>query len=100
MVSALAVERCREHACLIETHEKANSKLRQHASLQVIESLSSSKPKQFVKTGLVRKVVSALCAMCAEPDPEDYEEDSDDLPSNKVASQVRDSLTCISLAQR
>ena len=58
-------------------------------SLQVIESLSSSKPKQFVKTGLVRKVVLALCAMCAEPDPEDYEEDSDDLPSNKVASQVR-----------
>lgn len=26
--------------------------------------------------------------MCAEPDPVDYEEDSDDLPSNKVASQV------------
>ncbi len=54
----------------------------------MVEALSSSKPKQFAKTGLVKKVVLALCAMCAEPDPEDYDEDSDDLPSNKVASQV------------
>ena len=45
-----------------------------------------------MKTGLVRQVVLALCTMCAEPDPEDYEEDSDDLPGNKLASQVKDLL--------
>lgn len=56
--------------------------------MQVIETLSENKPKQFVKTGLVKQTVEALCKMCAEADPEDYEEDSDDLPSNKVASQV------------
>lgn len=56
--------------------------------MQVIETLSTNKPKQFVKSGLVKQTVAALCKVCSEPDPEGYEEDSDDLPSNKLASQA------------
>ena len=54
----------------------------------MIETLCNTKPKQFVRSGLLKQTVVALCKMCAEPDPDDYEEDSDDLPSNKIASQV------------
>lgn len=58
--------------------------------LQVIEALGNMKPKQFVKTGLVKEVVLMLCSMTAEPlgEDEDEEDDTNELPAPRIASQV------------
>ena len=57
------------------------------AALQIVHQLAEFKPKQLVKHGLVPPLVRALCMMCAEAIPEDWE-DTQQLPAQKFASQV------------
>lgn len=58
--------------------------------LQVVEWLARYKPKQLAKSGTVRPVVAALCALCAEPEPPEHDND-DQQSASKFAAQVRDS---------
>ncbi|BDA47413.1 Importin-4 [Coccomyxa sp. Obi] len=60
-------------------------------TLQVVEWLARYKPKQLAKSGTVRPVVAALCALCAEPEPADHDND-DQLSASKFAAQAIDVL--------
>lgn len=55
--------------------------------MQIVNWLAQYKPKQLTKQGLVKPVLEALCKLCAEPDPEDHD-DEDQLSATKFASQV------------
>lgn len=55
--------------------------------LQVVEWLARYKPKQLAKSGTVRPVVSALCGLCAEPEPPEHDND-DQQSASKFAAQV------------
>ena len=64
------------------------------AVVQIVNWLAQYKPKQLTKQGLVKPVLEALCTLCAEPDPEDHD-DEDQLSASKFASQVRCQLSCM-----
>jgi hypothetical protein len=53
-----------------------------------VEWLARYKPKQLARSGCVRPVVAALCALCAEPEPPEHDND-DQLSAAKFAAQVR-----------
>ena len=67
--------------------------------MQVIDCLARQKPKQLVKSGLVKPIVAALCNICAEPLPEDYDEDDLEQPACVCASEVRTSSSCATLCK-
>ncbi|KAK9905642.1 hypothetical protein WJX75_003705 [Coccomyxa subellipsoidea] len=60
-------------------------------TLQVVEWLARYKPKQLAKSGTVRPVVAALCALCAEPEPPEHNND-DQQSASKFAAQALDVL--------
>lgn len=66
--------------------------------VQIVNWLAQYKPKQLSKQGLVKPVLEALCKLCAEPDPEDHD-DEDQLSASKFASQVRCKLSNMTFAQ-
>ena len=55
--------------------------------MQVVNWLAQFKPKQLTKQQLVKPILESLCKLCAEPDPEDHDQD-DQLSASKFASQV------------
>ena len=55
--------------------------------MQVVEWLARYKPKQLARSGMARPVVAALCALCAEPEPPEHDND-DQLSAAKFAAQV------------
>ena len=59
--------------------------------MQVVNWLAQFKPKQLSKQQLVKPILESLCKLCAEPEPEDHDQD-DQLSANKFASQVRHHL--------
>ncbi|KAK9824669.1 hypothetical protein WJX72_012191 [[Myrmecia] bisecta] len=61
-------------------------------ALQIVHWLARFKPKQLTRGGMVRQVVLALCALCAEPIPADYEEGVSEPPANKFAAHALDTL--------
>ena len=61
------------------------------ASVQIVNWLAQFKPKQLSKQQLVKPILESLCQLCAEPEPEDHDQD-DQLSANKFASQVRHQL--------
>ena len=65
---------------------------------QVVEWLARYKPKQLARSGLVRHVVAALCALCAEPEPPEHDND-DQLSAAKFAAQVLPDLADMHLLQ-
>jgi hypothetical protein len=62
------------------------------AALQIVHQVAEYKPKQLTRNNMAAQVVGALCTLCAEPIPEDWD-DAQQLPAQKFASQV---ITCIS----
>ena len=54
---------------------------------QVVQWLARYKPRQLAKSGAVKAMMQALCRLCAEPEPPDYD-DVDQLPAAKFAAQV------------
>lgn len=60
-------------------------------ALQVVNWLAQFKPKQLTKQQLVKPILESLCKLCAEPDPEDHDQD-DQLSASKFASQAIDTL--------
>lgn len=56
-------------------------------NLKVVEWLARYKPKQLAKSGMVRPVVATLCALCAEPDPPEHDNE-EQLSAAKFAAQV------------
>ena len=67
----------------------------------MVNWLAQYKPKQLTKQGLVKPVLEALCKLCAEPDPEDHD-DEDQLSAAKFAAQVQQTpfpCVCSMLAQ-
>ena len=58
-------------------------------ALQVLHWVATYKPKQLCRSKeLVREVVTRLCAMTAEPPPADWQDDDEQLPPSKMATQV------------
>lgn len=52
------------------------------------------KPKQLSRDkALMRRIVEALCGMCCEPDPPEYDDVSDVAPS-AMGAQALDTLAC------
>lgn len=68
----------------MNTHHELSTR---EAALQIVCQLAEYKPKQLVKHNLTSPLVSALCNMCAEPIPEDWD-DTQQLPAQKFACQV------------
>ena len=60
----------------------------------MVNWLAQYKPKQLTKQGLVKPVLEALCKLCAEPDPEDHD-DEDQLSAAKFAAQVKQTPFCM-----
>ncbi|KAL3153296.1 hypothetical protein ABBQ38_011641 [Trebouxia sp. C0009 RCD-2024] len=70
------------------THLELNTR---EQALQIVNWLAQFKPKQLSKQQLVKPILEALCKLCAEPEPEDHDQD-DQLSANKFASQAIDTL--------
>lgn len=62
--------------------------------VQIVNWLAQFKPKQLSKQQLVKPILESLCKLCAEPEPEDHDQD-DQLSANKFASQVRHLATVL-----
>ena len=58
-----------------------------NSALQVVNWLAQFKPKQLTKQQLVKPILESLCKLCAEPAPEDHDQE-DQLSASKFASQV------------
>lgn len=59
------------------------------AALQIVHQVAEYKPKQLTRNNMAAQVVGALCTLCAEPIPEDWD-DAQQLPAQKFASQALD----------
>ncbi len=61
-------------------------------ALQLLHWVARFKPKQLAKQkALLRRAVEALCTMCCEPLPPDYD-DASELPPQRMAAQALDLL--------
>ena len=53
--------------------------------------MAQFKPKQLTKQQLVKPILECLCKLCAEPAPEDHDQE-DQLSASKFASQHYDMI--------
>jgi hypothetical protein len=61
-------------------------------ALQLLDWVARCKPRQLAKQKpLVKRAVEALCAMCCEPLPADYD-DASEVPPQRMAAQALDLL--------